>query len=48
MSTVAELKTSMETANIRLEQAGEIISRLEDVEARLSHQKSKTEKKNID
>lgn len=48
MSTITELKTSMETANIRLEQAGEIISKLEYVEARLSHQKSKTEKKNID
>lgn len=46
MNPITELKTSIEGFNIRLEQA-ESISKPEDMEAGLSHPKSKIEKENV-
>ena len=47
MNPITELKTSIEGFNIRLEQAEESISKPEDMEAGLSHPKSKIEKETV-
>ena len=46
-NTITEMKISTEEFNNKLEQAEESMSKPEDMEAGLSHPKSKIEKENI-